>query len=376
MKTRSVFKVAVALVFVAVLMTPIQSSCQPCCVSAKVLPEATALSDSALTVAPAVGTGENFSIIWITDTQYLAERYPTYFDSLCRWIVNNVDKYNVQMVIHTGDIVETEGNQTQWVDANSSISRFLDAGIPYCWDAGNHDYNQTCWIGNQYAAFNPAALQAKPYWIGSYGDGISTAVHFTASDMDFLIVNLAFNADDAALTWTNNLLDTHPESHAIVATHFYVNRTSGYESWAMNLRRTVLATHESVFLTLSGHVYPLVHSGIRTQVGDRHELVFNRQEKDNELGSASLRILTFDTVHNVIDVKTFLLYANTFMTDEDNQFTLSTNFWNAAAVNENTEIPEFPSVIAAVILLTLCTAATVFWRKTRGATATPLSKVS
>lgn len=97
---------------------------------------------------PAASVG-NFSVIWITDTQYLSQMYPSYFDALCRWIVNNVQKYNVKMVIHTGDLVDTEGNQTQWEAANHSMSLLLDAGIPYCWNAGNHDFNETCWIGNQ-----------------------------------------------------------------------------------------------------------------------------------------------------------------------------------------------------------------------------------
>jgi hypothetical protein len=35
------------------------------------------------------------------------------------------------MVIHTGDIVDTEGNTTQWECANRSMSILWDAGIPY-----------------------------------------------------------------------------------------------------------------------------------------------------------------------------------------------------------------------------------------------------
>jgi hypothetical protein len=101
------------------------------------------------------------------------------------------------------------------------------------------------------------------------------------------------------------------------------------------------------------------------QIGDRYELVFNRQDKDNQLGASSLRILTFDTSQGVIDVKTFVIYANTYLTDEHNQFTLTPNFWNAAAVNENNEIPEFPNVIAVVFLLALSAVAValVIWRR-------------
>jgi len=310
---------------------------------------------SPLAVNPAVGEG-NFSIIWITDTQYLSESHPTYFGSLCRWIVNNAETYNVKMVVHTGDLVEDEWDTTHWENANHSMSILLDSGIPYCWNAGNHDYTETCWIGNQYSAFNTSSMARKAYWISDKFDGENTAVHFGVSNQDFLIVNIANEANDTALDWANNTLNSYPESHAIVATHFYVNRTGGYEEWAANLKRTVLATHPNVFLTLSAHVYPLASSGIKKQVGERHELVFNRQDKDNYMGAASLRILTFDLTNGVIDVKTFYIYANIFLNDSESQFTLQTTFWNDLAQNEKEEIPEFPAfaLVALCLVLLVC----------------------
>jgi hypothetical protein len=302
--------------------------------------------------------GENFSLIWITDTQYLSQNHPTYFTSLCQWIANHASTYNVKMVVHTGDLVDTESNQTQWSNANTAMSVLLNAGIPYTWDAGNHDYNATCWIGNQYAAFDPSVMAQKSYWVGDASSGKSTAVHLEVDGEDFLVVNLAFQADDAALSWANNLLDSYPQSHAIVATHFYLNRTGGYEDWASNFRRSVLATHSNVFLTLSAHVYSSTFKGIRTQVGDRYELVFNRQDKDSEMGAASLRILTFNLAAGTIDVKTFYIYSNMFLTDENNQFTLNTMFRNDLAASENTEIPELSATailaLAATLMAVVC----------------------
>ena len=119
---------------------------------------------------------DKFSLIWITDTQYLSESYPRYYDSLCRWIIENKDAYNVKMVIHTGDIVEDEFNQTHWANADHAMSQLLDANVPYCWNAGNHDYNTTYWIGNQYRAFDPTVMASKPYWVGDKFSGQNTAV--------------------------------------------------------------------------------------------------------------------------------------------------------------------------------------------------------
>jgi hypothetical protein len=295
-------------------------------------------ASSTLPVDLALSEG-NFSIIWITDTQYLSESYPKYFDSLCRWIVDNSGTYNVKMVVHTGDLVEDEWNRTHWENANNSMSILMNYDVPYCWNAGNHDYNVSYWIGNQYIAFNPDVMAEKPYWIGDEASGQSTAVHFNVFGWDCLVLNIAYQADDSALVWANGILDAYPNSHAIVATHTYLNTTGGYgtkgkddSDWPMNFKKTVLDIHSNVFLTLSAHVYPT--TGSRTKVGGRDELMFNRQDSDSRLGAASLRILTFDVAQGLIDVKTFLLYANNFLTDGNNQFTLNSTFRNDYAGKE------------------------------------------
>lgn len=307
----------------------------------------------------------NFSIIWITDTQYLSASHPTYCDSLCRWIVDNAQTFNVKMVVHTGDLVDDEFNKTQWDNADKSMSILLDNAVPYCWNAGNHDYNTTLWLGNQFSAFNPALMAQKTYWIGDEFDGENTAVHFTVSGWDFLIVNIAYQANDTVLTWANNLLDEYPQSHAIVATHAYLNRTGGYESWATYLKDKVLDTHANVFLTLGAHYYPT--SGITKTVGGRQELMFNRQDKDSEMGAASARILTFDTTHGTIDVKTFYIYANTYLTDADNQFILDTAFRNDDAGKEETaskSSESFPTsaVLVVSVVIAICVLLLTGWR--------------
>ncbi len=286
-----------------------------------------------------------FSVIWITDTQYLTESNPAYYDNLCQWIVKNKDTYNVKMVVHTGDIVNDEGNLTQWLNANQSMGILLDNGVPYCWAAGNHDYNTTYWVGNQLTAFNPEVMQAKPYWVSDHFDGMNTAVHFNVSDWDCLIVNIAFEANESALDWANNLLDSNPQSHVIVATHAYLNKVGKYDSWAADFKNTVLDSHANVFMTLSGHYYPT--SGVQTRVGERDELLFNQQDAYDKMGAASARILTFNVAQQTIKVQTFSLYLNQFLEDSNNNFTLNTSFRNNSVDNDS----DFPTVLVASVLV-------------------------
>ena len=91
------------IVFLIVLSTP--ASFQPCNVVVQAVAQETLAANPLVwdTMAEA-----NFSIVWITDTQYLSKSYPAYFDNLCRWIVAHRNVYNVKMVVHTGDIVDSE----------------------------------------------------------------------------------------------------------------------------------------------------------------------------------------------------------------------------------------------------------------------------
>ena len=58
------------------------------------------------------------------------------------------------MVIHTGDIVQVANSTNDWINANNAMMQLYNNGIPYCWDAGNHDqiYND-----NSLALGNPNA---------------------------------------------------------------------------------------------------------------------------------------------------------------------------------------------------------------------------
>lgn len=321
---------------------------------------AVALFATALPAVKAQSTDiPSFSIIWVSDTQYLSESNPAYYDSLCNWIVDNNSTYNVKMVIHTGDLVNVPDDSTQWANANQSMSILLKDKIPYCWDAGNHDfYDSNVWIGNQYAAFNPDIMQSKSYWVSDDYDGMSTAVHFNVAGWDCLIVNIAFHADDTVLAWANNLLDTYPQSHAIIATHAYIDQRCNYDSWALHLKNTVLDTHPNVFLTLNGHYHPTI--GARTQSGDRNELLFNQQDADAELGADSARILTFNLAQRTLSVQTYLVYSNQFLLNDNNRFTLDIT---KAVPQSLFVLPEYS--YGAVIALTASFAAYATYRRTR-----------
>lgn len=49
---------------------------------------------------------DGFSIVQITDTQYLSDTHPDLFSGLTSWIADKASALNLTMVVHTGDIVQ------------------------------------------------------------------------------------------------------------------------------------------------------------------------------------------------------------------------------------------------------------------------------
>ena len=285
------------------------------------------------------------------------------------------------MVIHTGDLVDTPSHTSEWEVANKAMMKLYDNGIPYCWDAGNHDQlppnetanlwlgdSNTDWLGSQYPAFNQTIMRNQPYWVSDIYDGKNTAVNFNFSDHPFLIINMEFLANSSTIYWMQNLIENNPEANIIVATHDYLNRTGGYGTrsisnegvldytWGNNFK-AVLDMYPNVFLTLSGHIQSRTVGAYSQRVSNREEIFFNRQEINNKLGAASVRIYTFNLDNMQVDVSTYTLDTQTWLTDEQNQFIFAID-------PQQDVIPEFPST-STFILFTIAVLGLVLFFKKR-----------
>lgn len=301
--------------------------------------------------------GYGFSIIQISDTQYLSSSYPSSWMQLANWIVANSVSYNIKMVITTGDIVDAMENQLQWVPANDSMSTLLRDGVPYCWDAGNHDQNFTGvsyqgtpngdWIGSEYLAFNASYMKSQPYWVSDICDSKNAAVQFSYNNYNFLVINLEFHANQTALNWMINLINTHPNYNIIIATHSYLNGMQGYgwpysvdsPQWENNLTN-ILNNYPDIFLTMSGHyihtIYPAgdAETSNYTRINTREETFFNRQMAlgDGGPGADSVRIFTFNMTNpNNISVQasTLDIYSGIWKNDVWDSFSFPVNLITA-----------------------------------------------
>lgn len=303
-----------------------------------------------------------FSIFWITDTQFLSESNPALFRMMNNWIVENWTRFNGKIVIHTGDVVQNGPVEAEWSNADEAMSILLARRIPYTWCAGNHDDlieddPTSGWKGSLLAmSLDPSTVSAQvnalPYarWVGDYHQGMNTAVGFSANGLDFLVVNIEWNARPDVLKWVEGILDdpAFANHRVIMAPHAYVDASGSLDNqrWGAQLAdflaeltRLIDEHSSNVFLTLNGHF--ATECGYNTQqpINNRNQLMFDRQDcadaptdltgrgVDNppqsdadKVGGATVTILTFDTVNNRIRARTYDVYLGKWRTHSAEQY--------------------------------------------------------
>ena len=312
-------------------------------------------------------TTEPFSIFWITDTQFLSESNPGLFGNLTNWIVSNWGLYNGKMVVHTGDIVQTGNQLGEWENASQAMSVLLQNGIPYTWCAGNHDDltggdSTSGWNGSaSTSAFNPSLVSGQvdalqySSWVGDYHDGMNTAASFSVNGLNFLVINIEWNAQSDVLEWVGLILDdpVYANYYVVIAPHAYVDAagvvvllSNGIDltSFAAGLTRLMDEHSSNVFLTLNGHY--ATDSGYNTSapINNRNQLMFDRQDctddpgdptgqgvdaatsatpNSEKVGGATVTILTFDSSSNQISVSTYDVFAGKWRDDQWDDYSIT-----------------------------------------------------
>ena len=246
----------------------------------------------------------------------MATGYPTIFNSMTQWISDNKTSQNIVFATSVGDIVNTASSTTEWGRADAAYA-ILDAGsASYSVGPGNHDLGG---LYNNY--FGPSRFAGKSYYQGSYASGQNENNHsfFSASGMDFILINLQYNATAAQLDWADALLKANPTRRGIVEQHNILNTDN---SWNSQTSYTALKDNPNLFLMLCGHMHtPSDGSAYRAELGDDghtiHILMTDYQDYPSG-GNGYLRILRFSPTDDKIYAQVYSPYIATYLTNASN----------------------------------------------------------
>ena len=305
--------------------------------------------------SPALSSKDSWTMVMLPDTQSYVKfsRNHGICDLMFSFIAENVERLNIQQVIHVGDLVEQNrsletgffGNQTapqQW-QAISDMFKRLDNVVPYIITTGNHDLGYVSSEDRQSELGKYFPVDRNSKWkntlcsIGAnyFGDYTleNAAYEFaTPNGQKLLIAAIGFAPTDAQLEWAKNLFNQpkYKNHFGIIVTHSYlagsskgriqkedyqVNKDGGNAGEA--IWQKLVKITPNIRMVLCGHVAgPDDWSacvGYQTSMNDAgkkvHEIVFNPQAMGGGWygngGDGYIRLMEFDKDMKTVKVRTF-----------------------------------------------------------------------
>lgn len=284
----------------------------------------------------------DYSIAVIPDTQNLISYYPEKLNSQMNWIKEHADELNIKLAVQVGDLVNSNGNQTEWTRIQNALGQ-LDGVVPYVFVMGNHDTSV-----RDTAMFNKnfpySKYSAQESFQGAYEEGKmdNTYSFFELGGVEFMTITLEPAPRAEVLEWANEIATAHPEKNIIVVTHVYMNydgnRTNessqdqpNYENNACTgdeIWENFASQHENIVMVLSGHVgYPdlVVRQDQGVHGNTVQQVLCDAQFFDTEMGGLGMiMLMSFHEDSDQVDVNWYSTDRNQFFR-EKNQFTMTVN---------------------------------------------------
>jgi hypothetical protein len=263
----------------------------------------------------------DFSMAWITDTQYYTETYHDHFPAQNKWIVDNRDKLNIRYTMHTGDIIDEWDMDYQWKQADSAMKIFDDANMPYGVLGGNHDVEAGLEeYDNYWKYFGEDRFKDKDYYGGSYKNNLGHYDLLTENGQDLIILYMSWDIYTDEINWMNDVLEQYKDRKAIICLHRYSNvkitDNSILDYAGQVLQEQVVAKNENVIAVLNGHYHGAsIQIDNFTNSDGTERLVYQictDYQSDSEGGSQYIKFLYFDLKNDKIYMNSYSPYRDDF----------------------------------------------------------------
>jgi len=262
-----------------------------------------------------VANDDEYTLIYVPDTQITANYVPSYIPKMFKWMVDNKDAMNLQFVMGLGDIIDGAhfaNYINQWETMAAAYKSLSNAGIYWSAITGNHDYDNNS-LGaltvrdaddyNNYFGYNSTTLNDKirdsviarfstnnatagtaiAKGDSSNNDMLNVIYEYTATtnggtQVKYLVVALEFGPSPETLAWATSVI-SQPQyanhrvlfnTHSLIYADGYFGdgtaETNPVKTYWTGLSGNNVATdgdymwenfisrNPNMFLTASGHI--------------------------------------------------------------------------------------------------------------------------
>lgn len=265
--------------------------------------------------------GSRFTLGVLPDTQFYS-RYSTAdagnlpevrygsepFITQTQWLVDNQEGLNIPFATHLGDVVDQASVEQEWQVADEAIAVLDDGNLDYSILPGNHDVSET--TPTKYTEYFPAERAAGNSTFGErYGVANQESEYhiFEAEGQEYLVLALAWRANEQTLDWAQGVIDANPDLPVILTSHEISNidgagNTYFSEEYGQGLWDSFIKGNDQIFLTMSGHHHGAGYHTTTNDAGNEVINILQDYQMAYQGGNGLLGLLQFDLTNNELEM--------------------------------------------------------------------------
>ncbi len=286
--------------------------------------------DDAMGRPPTVGPSD-VSYVVLPDTQYYCSQDNGIFQRMTQWIVDNLNTYNIKMVLHEGDIVNDPTRIRQWEVAKEAIDNLDRNSIPALLSLGNHDavsVREPIDFRRYFPSSRYSVLEERINSITDHGtyDGNPENAYLQqkfGQDL-FLYLTLEFAPRQSVVDWVRNVIKSHDHSFVVIVTHLFLyhdGSLSGIKHphnpyiyglqnchTGENLWKQLVSQSPAIKMVHSGHHVNGPYSALRKGRGVTGNSVYQQYTNYQDIyngGDGWMKLITINTEKWVSGVSTY-----------------------------------------------------------------------
>ncbi|HEY4578000.1 MAG TPA: LamG-like jellyroll fold domain-containing protein [Yaniella sp.] len=284
--------------------------------------------------------GARFTLGILPDTQFYSRYAPVEagnqferfygsepFETQTQWLADNDDTYETVMSMHLGDLVDRADRPEEWAIASDAMSILEQADQPYSVLAGNHDVyfpndeQQPVDYAPYLEHFTAQRAGQQTTLLERDPTGAHEAHIFEVDGQDFLVLALSWGADDEAVAWAQNILDSHADTPTILTSHqlISIDENSGEgvpTDFGEYIWNNLITANDQIFLTFNGHHHGATHWTRTNDAGNPVHQVLMDHQMAYMGGNGYMGLLELDLTHGKIHQTTFSPWVMVKDTDD------------------------------------------------------------
>jgi len=305
-------------------------------------------------MAPTIDTATEFSVAIIPDTQHYSRLDNGIFEAMTQWIADNESTYNIQTVLHEGDLVHNyHQDLTEWDIAETAIDTLDSATIPALLATGNHDGEQgnlrnLSEFRSRFPVSRYDTVATNDSTVVDYGVYNSNPenVYFVQEihGQSYIFFATEVTPRDEVVSWIDSTLDSYPDAVGFLNTHAYLfhdgtrheegdNYHPSDSGWGISdwndgqlLWQNLIKNRSNVNYVTGGHMINGPYVARRFDESDPganvNQTFMNYQDIDNG-GDGWLRLVIVDTETQDARIRTYSPHLGSWSSDSGEKFDIN-----------------------------------------------------